>query len=141
MAPPLAERLGLRPHPEGGWFRETWRTDPVVAAPGYEGERPSATAIYFLLPRGEESRWHQVASDELWLWHRGGPLTVFLGGRDDEPAAEPVTLALGPDVEAGEAPELLVPAGTWQSARAAASEALVTCVVSPGFDFADFRLL
>lgn len=135
--PPVAEALDLLPHPEGGWFRETWRTPVPVAAHG--GERATATGIYFLLGPGEESMWHAVRSDELWLWHRGGPLELRLGGAGDQPG-EAETITLGANVEAGEHPQALVPAGVWQAARpASGQESLVSCVVSPGFDFADFR--
>lgn len=78
--PDLAARLDLSPHPEGGWFRETWRSAHAFDPAGYPGPRSAATAIYFLLNPGEESRWHVVRSDELWLWHSGGPLTLRLGG-------------------------------------------------------------
>ncbi|MBP2708652.1 cupin domain-containing protein [Microbispora sp. RL4-1S] len=139
--PPVAEALDLLPHPEGGWFRETWRTSASFEPSGYDGPRRSATGIYFLLQPGEESVWHAVRSDEVWLWHRGGPLTLTLGGSGDRPGAE-TKITLGPDVENGEVPQALVPAGTWQAARPAGDEGvLVSCVVSPGFDFADFRAL
>ncbi|WP_239094612.1 cupin domain-containing protein [Planotetraspora silvatica] len=137
--PVVAEALGLLPHPEGGWFRETWRTSASFEPPGYGGARQSATGIYFLLHPGEESVWHVVRSDEVWFWHRGGPLTLVLGGAGDRPGDER-TVTLGPDVEHGQVPQALVPAGTWQAARPAGAEGvLVSCVVSPGFDFADFR--
>ncbi|WP_214412947.1 cupin domain-containing protein [Sphaerisporangium fuscum] len=137
--PPVAEALGLLPHPEGGWYRETWRTSVGFEPPGYGGPRRSATGIYFLLQPGEESVWHVVRSDEVWFWHRGGPLTLVLGGTGERPGAER-SVTLGPGVENGEVPQALVPAGTWQAARPAGGEAvLVSCVVSPGFDFADFR--
>jgi uncharacterized protein len=142
--PTVAETLDLLPHPEGGWFRETWATRHRFTPPGYPGERASATGIYFLLPHGEESVWHLVRSDELWLWHRGGPLTLLLGGDGQTPADDAVgrALTLGPQVERGQQPQALVPAGVWQAARPAADEeVLVSCVVSPGFDFADFRAL
>ncbi|HEX6473429.1 MAG TPA: cupin domain-containing protein [Streptosporangiaceae bacterium] len=139
--PAVAAALDLLPHPEGGWFRETWRTSSRFRPDG-RGERAAATAIYFLLPPGEESVWHTVSSDELWLWHRGGPLALTLGGRGGRPGPAEDTITVGPDVEHGQHPQALVPRGTWQSARPAAGEAvLVTCVVSPGFDFADFRAL
>ncbi|MDF5752354.1 cupin domain-containing protein [Spongiactinospora sp. TRM90649] len=130
--PPVAEALGLLPHPEGGWFRETWRTEASFRPEGYPGERSSATGIYFLLMPGEESIWHAVRSDEVWLWHRGGPLALLIDDR------EPIIL--GPEVERGQIPQAIVPAGAWQAARPAGDrEVLVSCVVSPGFDFADFR--
>ncbi|QNE17866.1 cupin domain-containing protein [Kribbella qitaiheensis] len=138
--PELAEVLGLVAHPEGGWFRETWRSEVAFEPAGYGGERASATAIYFMLAPGEESRWHRVRSAEIWLWHSGGPLTLDLGGTGDEPGeAEPVTL--GPDVKGGQQPQVVVPAGAWQAARPAGDQpVLVSCIVSPGFDFADFTL-
>ncbi|MFR9731997.1 cupin domain-containing protein [Saccharopolyspora sp. MS10] len=130
-----AEELDLLPHPEGGWFRRTW-TSEVPVVPDSRGERPTATAIYFLLPAGHTSRWHAVGSAELWLWHRGGPLTLSLGGSGAAPdGSREHVLGAG----AGQDLQVLVPAGTWQRAAASATvESLVTCVVSPGFDFADF---
>lgn len=140
--PPLAEKLDLAPHPEGGWFRETWRSPVAFTPGGYEGPRASATCIYFLLEPGERSQWHRVRSTEIWLWHDGGPLTISLGGTADEAAAEPREIMLGPDVAAGQSPQVVVPAGEWQSADpAGAKHVLVSCVVSPGFDFDDFELL
>ena len=88
--PPLAEALGLEPHPEGGWFRETYRSEVTFEPDGYDGPRATATAIYYLLEPGEESRWHVVASDELWLWHSGSPLETLArgcGGAADAGAA------------------------------------------------------
>lgn len=140
--PATAAALDLMPHPEGGWFRQTWTSEVSFAPPGYGGERASATAIYFLLPPGEESIWHQVRSDELWLWHRGGPLMLLLGGTAERPAETPQAITVGPGIESGQVPQALVPAGTWQAARPAGElEALVSCIVSPGFDFTDFRTL
>lgn len=140
--PRLAETLDLSPHPEGGWYRRTWETTASFHPAGYPGDRVSATGIYYLLEPDEQSRWHQVRSDELWLWHRGGPLTLLLGGTGARPAPTPEPMTLGPFVERGQQPQVLVPAGTWQAARpAGAEEVLVSCVVSPGFDFADFHLL
>jgi uncharacterized protein len=155
LTPPLARELDLQPHPEGGWYRETWRSPITFAPDGYEGTRSVATAIYFLLHPGERSRWHVVRSDELWFWHSGGPLTLRLGGESapqDANASGPgapgpsrpagtVDLLLGPDVLAGQQPQALVPRGTWQTAAPAADEpVLVSCVVAPGFDFADFSI-
>lgn len=140
--PALAAQLDLRPHPEGGWFRETWRSPVTIHPAGYDGPRSAATAIYFLLHPGEVSRWHLVRSAELWLWHHGGPLTLRLGGGGDQPADTEPPLRLGPDLAAGEQPQLLVPGGVWQAAEPAADQpVLVSCVVAPGFDPADFQLL
>ena len=153
---PLVERLGLVPHPEGGWYRQTWRAPVTFVPDGYAGERSAATAIYFLLHPGERSRWHVVRSDELWLWHGGGPLELSLGGSGERPAGRlsgglsggssgdssgGSSVVLGGDVEAGEVPQALVPGGVWQAAAPAGPEpVLVSCVVAPGFDFADFRM-
>ncbi|NLU76308.1 cupin domain-containing protein [Streptomyces sp. HNM0575] len=139
----LIDELGLQPHPEGGWFRETWRSDVTMRPGGYDGERASATAIYFLLGPGDESRWHAVRSAEIWLWHSGSPLLLQLGGDGEAPGDEPTTITLGSDVAGGELPQAVVPPGAWQRARPVdrAGETLVSCIVSPGFDFADFRML
>ena len=140
--PPLAAQLELEPHPEGGWYRQTWASPVEVAPPGYDGARASATAIYFLLMPGEASAWHVVRSDELWLWHRGGPLTLQLCADPQQPGEPVVDLVLGPDVETGQVPQAVVPGGVWQAAAPATDEAvLVSCIVSPGFDFADFAMI
>ncbi|MGW1992643.1 cupin domain-containing protein [Embleya sp. NPDC001921] len=134
--------MELTPHPEGGWFRETWRSGVSLTPPGYSGPRETASGIYFLLCPGEESAWHVVRSAELWFWHRGGPLELRLGGDGETPDAEPARILLGPEVAAGEQPQVLIPPGVWQTARPAAErEVLVSCVVSPAFSFEDFRML
>lgn len=127
----IIEKLGLQPHPEGGWYRETWRAD---AAPG---ERASATAIHFLLDAGERSHWHRVDAAELWLWHAGDPLRLSLAHSDTGPVRE---ILLGPDVLAEHQPQVLVGCGQWQAAEPVRGWALVSCVVSPGFAFAGFEL-
>jgi len=141
--PGWARDLGLQPHPEGGWFVETWRSCvvPGAALPvGYTGGRPAATAILFLLLPGQQSAWHLVRSDELWLAHRGG-VVLDLGGRDLAGPGPATSLRLGAGIEDGESPQQLVPGGCWQRARPHGDRAaLVSCVVSPGFDYADFRL-
>lgn len=121
--------LGLAPHPEGGWYRETWR------APG--SPRSAGTAIHFLLEAGQRSHWHRVDADELWLWHAGSPLDLIVAADDAGPTG---TVRLGGDVLAGEAPQARVPAGYWQATEAPHGWALVSCVVVPGFDFAGFTL-
>jgi uncharacterized protein len=127
----LIEALALSEHPEGGWYRETWRADAA------SGIRPSATAILFLLDHGQRSHWHRVDAAEIWLWHAGSPLTLSIAPGDEDAAVETL---LGPDVLAGQSPQHLVPAYHWQAAEAAEGWALVSCIVSPGFDFAGFTL-
>jgi predicted cupin superfamily sugar epimerase len=140
VRPPLAEQLDLQPHPEGGWFRQTWQSAVSFEPAGYPGPRSAATAIYFLLHPGEQSRWHVVRSDEMWFWHSGGPLSLRLGGSGADPGAETLVM-LGAELSAGQQPQALVPGGVWQcAAPAGQSPVLVSCVVAPGFDFADFRL-
>lgn len=117
--PPLATLLALAPHPEGGWFRETWRADlelPADVPPNHPGAQSAGTAIYYLLGPGESSAWHVVRSAELWFWHRGGPLNLTLGG---EHLGAPHELTLGADVAAGQQPQPLVPPGVWQATRPA----------------------
>jgi len=125
----IIDTLGLSPHPEGGWYRETWR-----AAAG--GGRSPGTAIHFLLEDGQRSHWHRVDADELWLWHAGSPLDLLVEQENGAIA----TIALGGDVTHGYAPQCLVPANRWQSSEARSGWALVSCVVVPGFDFAGFEL-
>lgn len=132
-----AVRLGLAPHPEGGWYRRTWTAHPVVVTD--RGERPAATLIYFLLPPGEASAWHVVSSDELWLWHGPDPLTLQFGGTEAAPVDGTIVM-LGPDEARGQRAQVLVPAGTWQRTLPSDGEALVSCVVSPGFSFDDWSL-
>ncbi|BBZ31831.1 cupin domain-containing protein [Mycolicibacterium confluentis] len=139
--PDWAQDLGLGPHPEGGWYRETWRSDltiPPTALPtDYTGGRSAGTAILFLLMPGQQSAWHTVRSAELWFFHRGGPLVLEIGPEKDS-ATE---ILLGSDLAAGESPQVLVPPRQWQRARPAGNEpVLVSCVVVPGFDFADFTM-
>ena len=132
IRPLAAEALDLEPHPEGGWYRQTWRSPVDVTLP--DGRvRPTATLIYFLLPAGESSAWHKVASDELWMAHRGA-VTLELGGAGPTPELDSSAV-----VDA-EHPQAQVPAGVWQRTLPADADALVSCLVSPGFDFADFEL-
>jgi predicted cupin superfamily sugar epimerase len=136
--PALAELLGLEPHPEGGWYRQTWRSADTVTLP--DGRvRATGTLIHFLLPAGEHSAWHRVRSDEVWLAHTGA-VVLELGGDGDRPTpGHQVTV--GVDVALGQTAQAVVPAGVWQRTRPGETDALVSCVVSPGFDFADFELL
>lgn len=134
----LVAALDLAPHPEGGWYRQTWASPDQIRAHG--GRRPVVTSILFLLRPGEVSAWHRVASAEIWLWQGGGSLTLAVGGDGPAPV-EPAGRVLGPDVSLGESPQLVVPAGFWQTAAPREGRhVLVGCVVAPGFDFADFEL-
>lgn len=133
----LIERLALAPHPEGGFYREHFRAPETVDPRDGRGARAALTAIHFLLAAGQVSRWHAVASAELWTFHEGDPVLLS--------CADPETLAVR-EVRLGRASEgcdasFAVPAGAWQAAEPTGAYALVTCAVGPGFDFADFRLL
>lgn len=120
----LIRLLDLKPHPEGGHFRETFRD-----ASG--GARAYSTAIYFLLKAGEASRWHRVDAAEIWHFYRGAPLELRIGRN---------RYALGPDIDEAQVPQLVVPAGEWQSARSLGDYTLVGCTVAPGFEFSTFEM-
>ncbi|HEY4458478.1 MAG TPA: cupin domain-containing protein [Pseudonocardiaceae bacterium] len=135
-----AAELGLAPLVgEGGYFAATWRSAHAVQPAGFPGERVVASAIYFLLEAGQQSAWHQLRSDELWFWHRGAPVTLRFGGDGAEPGAV-TEVVLGPDIESGQRPQVHIPARQWQSTERVEMDTLMSCVVSPGFDYADFRL-
>jgi hypothetical protein len=120
----LIEMLALKPHPEGGYFRETFRDT--------SGEgRARSTAIYFLLKGGEVSRWHRIDVPEVWHFYRGAPLELTIG-KD--------RYVLGNDIDKAQVPQLMVPAGQWQMARALGDFSLVGCTVAPGFEFEHFEL-
>jgi predicted cupin superfamily sugar epimerase len=123
--------LGLEPHPEGGFYRETFR------APAPDGGRGASTAIYYLLREGEVSAWHRVVdADEVWHHYAGAPLELTLSadGRERSSAR------LGTDLAAGERPQVVVPAGAWQTARTLGGWTLVGCTVAPAFQFAGFEM-
>lgn len=121
--------LELQPHPEGGFFRETFRE----TAP--DGGRGASTAIYFLLRAGERSHWHKVDASEIWHWHAGAPLRLSIAAGGDRR-----DLLLGPDLAAGERPQGVVPPFAWQAAESLGAWTLVGCTVAPAFDFAGFEL-
>jgi hypothetical protein len=128
----LIELLDLKPHPEGGHFRETFRDcGPVPAARDGNETRAHSTAIYFLLKRGEVSRWHRVDAAEVWHFYRGAPLELRIGKE---------SYVLGPDIDEAQAPQLVVPPNVWQAAKSLGDYTLVGCTVAPGFDFAHFEL-
>lgn len=119
----LIAHLGLQPHPEGGHFRETFRDA--------NAGRAHSTAIYFLLRRGEASRFHRVDAAEVWHFYRGAPLELRIGGD---------VVILGPDLESGQQPQAVVPPGAWQAARSLGDYTLVGCTVAPGFEFSAFEM-
>ena len=125
----IIRKLDLQPHPEGGWYRQTWEAA--------DGPRASGTCIYFLLKAGERSHWHRVDAVEIWHFYAGTPLHLHMAERAEGPKE---SLVLGPDLAAQERPQAIVPEGFWQSAEAGAGWALVGCTVSPGFRFEGFEL-
>ena len=127
----IIARFALEPHPEGGWYRQTW------AAPAEDGARPAGTCIYFLLQAGERSHWHRVDAAEIWHFYAGAPLTLRVAEIEAGPA---VARCLGADIGAGQCPQLIVPEGHWQSAETIGAWSLVGCTVSPGFRFEGFDL-
>jgi predicted cupin superfamily sugar epimerase len=133
----LIEALGLAPHPEGGFFREIFRSASHVRPADGRADREAVTTIYFLLVQGTHSRWHRVVSDEVWHLCEGGPLELFSA----PPAADRVQRAvLGAAIES-DGPVHVVPAGWWQAARPQGPYVLVGCTVAPGFTFDDFAFL
>jgi predicted cupin superfamily sugar epimerase len=130
--PPLAVEFGLEPHPEGGWYGRTWTSGDTVTVEGRA--RPAATLILFLLPAGEFSAWHRVSSTEFWIFNGLAPVALQLGGAGDTPAVETE------HVIDERMPQLEIPANVWQRTLPSTADALVSCMVSPGFDFADFEL-
>lgn len=133
----LVRILGLQPHPEGGAFREVFRSPRAVSPADGRAERSALTAIYFLLADGGASRWHRVASDESWCWLEGDPLELW---RMPDAAGPATAEVLGPVGEGVHALGI-IPAGEWQAARTRGAYTLVACMVGPGFDFADFEML
>ena len=124
----IIAHLGLSPHPEGGHYRQTWVAE--------NAGRPSGTCIYFLLKSGECSHWHKVDATEIWLYHAGAPLILSMASTDTDPAQDHL---LTPDLNKG-APQIIVPENHWQAARTTGDYTLVSCTVSPGFEFAGFTL-
>ena len=121
--------LSLKPHPEGGHFRETFRDGRMI-----EG-RAASTAIYYLLQSGERSHWHRLDAAEIWHWYGGAPLALSIAGVGGVHLHH-----LGPELAAGQEPQIVVPAFAWQSAESLGPWTLVGCTVAPGFDFSKFEL-
>lgn len=122
--------LQLEKHPEGGWYRETWRAEAS------EGTRAAGTAIYYLLDAGSFSHWHRVDAAEIWHFYAGAPLVLSVSPDGHDATAR----HLGPAIQAGQAPQLIVPAGYWQSATSLGAWTLVGCTVAPGFEFSGFEM-
>jgi predicted cupin superfamily sugar epimerase len=122
--------LGLQPHPEGGHYRETFRDPRTVDG------RSVSTAIYYLLGVGEVSEWHRIDAAEIWHWHGGAPLVVTVSPNGHDASAH----HLGPDLAGGQRPQIVVPAGAWQTATSLGAWTLVGCTVAPGFSFEGFEL-
>ncbi|MCB1042285.1 MAG: cupin domain-containing protein [Acidobacteria bacterium] len=126
------DHLSLSAHPEGGYFKETYRSEEWVELPRFSGRRPVSTAILYLLPQGSVSQWHRIKSDEIWHFHAGEDLRLDVIMRDGLHSV----LRIGP-----EGPfQAVVPHGSWFSAIPEGAFALVGCTVAPGFDFADFEM-
>lgn len=127
----IIARLNLAPHPEGGHYRQTWIAD------AQDGQRPAGTAIYFLLKSGERSHWHRVDATEIWHHYAGAPLNLHLAATEVGPKQ---VHPLGPDLAAGQFPQVIVPEHHWQSAETTGDWTLVGCTVSPAFLFEGFTL-
>ena len=127
----IVEALGLAPHPEGGWFKETFRDEAD------DGVRAACTAIYYMLEQGQVSAWHRVRdASEVWHFYAGGPLKLSLA----EPEGPARHLVLGPDIFAGQVPHVVVPRNWWQAAEPLGAWTLVGCTVAPAFEFAAFEI-
>lgn len=126
----VIEKLGLEAHPEGGWYKRTFCDENGV------GDRPQATAIYFLLEADKASRWHKLDVTELWHFYAGAPLELSMS--PDGKWLE--MLVLGPNILGGEMPQIVVPKGNWQSAQSTGDWTLVGCTLSPGFEFSGFEM-
>lgn len=125
----MIAHLDLAPHPEGGWYRETWR------APSASGARGAGTSILFLLEGGQRSHWHRVDATELWIFQAGTPLVLHTAQ-----AGRIASVRLGVDIAAGDQPQCVVDPHQWQAAEAGAGWGLVACVVAPAFQFEGFEL-
>lgn len=130
------DQLGLEPHPEGGYFRETYRSTLEIAPQGFDGNRAVSTGIYFLLTEGNFSAFHKIKSDEMWHFYAGDPIHIYVihpDGRLEE-------IVLGLELENGQVPQAVVPANGWFASKTTGPYGLVGCTVAPGFDFQDFEM-
>ncbi len=125
----IIEKLGLSPHPEGGWYRQTWLAEGAG--------RPAGSAIHYLLEAGQRSHWHRIDSTEIWHFYAGAPLVLSMAADDAGPVTEHL---LGPDILAGQRAQIIVPVQHWQAARSTGAWTLVGCTVSPAFHFEGFHM-
>lgn len=132
----LVVKLGLIPHPEGGFYKETYRSEEVIHSSEMEGERSMSTAIYFMLTAGNFSAFHRIKSDEMWHFYKGASVRIHV----INPNGAYETILLGDKIEEGENLQAIVPAGFWFASETTGEFSLVGCTVSPGFDFRDFEL-
>jgi len=130
------ENLDLLPHPEGGFYKEVYRSKESFQPRNFEGERNYSTSIYFLLEKENVSHFHRIKSDEIWYYHDGDALSVFVIHKNGELEE----LKIGPNPDHGEVLQVVVPAGTIFGSKSSGAYSLVSCMVSPGFDFKDFEL-
>ena len=126
----IIRKLNLQHHPEGGWYRQTWLG-------GGDNKRPSGSAIYYLLEAGQKSHWHWIDSTEIWYFNAGSPILLSLATTDAGPIT---THTLGPDILAGHQAQITVPPQHWQAAQSTGPWTLVSCSVSPAFEFAGFHM-
>ena len=132
----IISKLQLQPHPEGGFYKETYRSDQSIPIDG-EKTRNVSTAIFYLLENKDKSHFHRIQSDELWFFHSGEPLDIVYLQHNQQ-----FSILLGNNIENGEVPQALIPAHTWFASRIknGTGYSLVSCTVAPGFDFSDFEL-
>ncbi|WP_120497833.1 cupin domain-containing protein [Kiloniella sp. EL199] len=130
----IVKHLDLQPHPEGGWYKETYRHQPS------DGSRGDQTAIFFLLEKGQGSHWHKVDAVEMWHWYAGSPLTLRSHNGKFHNEEKQTVVTLGPDVIAGQTPQHVIPKDHWQAASAEQGWVLVGCTVAPAFEFDGFEL-
>lgn len=133
----IIDRLGLEPHPEGGWYRQTWVSESRLASRPGRPSRAAGTCIFYLLESGQRSRWHRIDSTEIWHYYVGSALLLQTAPSE---ADAPEARRLGPDLSGGEIPQIVVPKRHWQSAVSLGEWTLAGCTVSPGFEFEGFEL-
>lgn len=132
----IINKLGLLPHPEGGYYLETYRSETAIQVAGFNGKRSAATGIYYLLESGDFSALHRIKSDETWHFYAGDPLKVV----EITPKGEEIETIIGNQLDQGQLPQYTVKAGNWFGSRSIGTYSLVGCTVYPGFDFQDFEM-